>query len=282
MVDKQQISSFLQGQDSFPGLVLLGEAAARFGCTLRDIEKIALRHSLMPRRLKRNGLSCSEQLSLLKATVAIIGCGGLGGRSAELLARIGIGHLILCDPDVFSESNLNRQIFCDSTTLGDKKVAVVGRALEQINPSLKTTLTCHRFSPVSLQGADIVIDALDSIQARKDLAGLCSIRDIPLVHGAVRGWYGQVGVAPSQGKLTADLFRHGKDPKTPPRVLPMTVSLVAAIQVAETCKLILKKDSPLTAGWLQCDLVDHDYDTVSPAREDEELLHGTRHWSYSI
>ncbi|MEN8191005.1 MAG: ThiF family adenylyltransferase, partial [Thermodesulfobacteriota bacterium] len=66
----------------------------------------------MAERYSRNPLSRAEQEKLQSAVVSIIGCGGLGGRTAELLTRLGVGSIILTDPDRFTESNLNRQLFC--------------------------------------------------------------------------------------------------------------------------------------------------------------------------
>jgi len=194
--------------------------------------------------------------------VAIIGCGGLGGRTAELLARLGVGHLILTDPDVFSESNLNRQIFCSTETLGCSKVDIMGRELQKINPALKTTLHNCEFTPIAIKTADIAIDALDSTKARKELSTLCQRQGIPLVHGAVKEWYGHAGIDQISNKLISRLYPKKTDSGIPPQVLPMTVSLVASIQAAETIKFLLGYKSLLTEGWLETDLLHYEFDTI--------------------
>ena len=236
--------------------------ASRSSLTLAAVETLALQHSILPLRYKRNGLRPAEQLRLFRSSVAIIGCGGLGGRNAEILGRAGIGRLILTDPDVFSETNLNRQIFCTRDSLGQAKVTVLGEALQQINPALNTSLHQHSFDISSITGADIVIDALDSADARKDLAALCRKMDIPLVHGAVKGWYGQLGVDRRSNSIVSTLYRQGGESTTPPRVLPMTVGLVAALQAAEACKLILGRGNVRDNGWLQCDLYNGDFEAI--------------------
>lgn len=234
------------------------------GCTLRGVEQIALEHLILPARYQQNSLSCTEQLRLFQSRVAIIGCGGLGGRTAELLARVGIGHLILTDPDIFSESNLNRQIFCTLETIGQHKVEVVARELQKINPSLTTTYFSSNFCTASITGADIAIDGLDSTDARKALSKLCQNNNIPLIHGAVKEWYGHVGVDHSTNTLIDCLYPQPQNSTIPsPSVLPMTVALIAALQVTETCKIILKSVSHLNSGWLQCDLLFHDYDYIT-------------------
>jgi len=239
------------------------QAAARFNCSLRDVEEVSLKCSILPKRFERNDLSCQDQLKLLRARVGVIGCGGLGGRNAELLARIGIGMLLLVDPDRFSESNLNRQNFCTIETIDCHKVEVVAGELQRINPVLETkTDACH-FNADSIDTVDIVVDALDSTAARKQLSRLCRDRSIPLIHGAVKGWYGQAGVEQSLSPLIDLLYSNNQSASSGMnKTLSMTVALVAAIQVSETCKLLLGHDSSLTGGWLQCDLLHNDFDMI--------------------
>lgn len=265
-MDKQtRILSFLKErvQDNCITLADMQEASRTYTCPLLEIEEVALNHSILPARFKRNGLNCTEQHKLLQSRIAIVGCGGLGGRVAELLAKIGIGHLTLTDPDVFSESNLNRQIFCTVDTLGCKKAEVLSRNLQKINPVLQTTVEVAFFSKQSVSSADIVIDGLDSMESRKKLAQLCGEQSIPMVHGAVREWYGQVGIDQSTNVLINTLYPHTAGSPKPPKVLAMTVALVAAIQAAETCKILLGHESPLAHGWLQADLLSNEYTNIN-------------------
>lgn len=262
--DQQAILSFLEDQakEKCLGLTEAQGAATTFNCSLRQIEEIALNHALLPARYTRNGLSCSDQLKLLQSNVAIIGCGGLGGRTAELLTRLGIGHLILTDPDIFSESNLNRQMFCTVETLGKKKVESVGDALQRINPALQTTRHPRQFDALSISTADIVIDGLDSPGARKELSALCTNHSIPMIHGAVKEWYGQIGVEHAASGLIDTLYQQTTKNPLPPHVLAMTVSLIASLQAAEVCKLLLGTGVALGDGWLQCDLLHNDYEKM--------------------
>lgn len=84
-------------------------------------------------------LSAEEQDSLGRARVAVLGLGGVGGVAAELLARVGVGSLVVCDPEVFEESNLNRQVGALAQTLGRSKARVMGERLLAINPALRLT-----------------------------------------------------------------------------------------------------------------------------------------------
>lgn len=210
----------------------------------------------------RNGLAPADQEALRQATVSIIGCGGLGGRSAELLVRLGVGSLILTDPDIFTSSNLNRQIFCTSETLGQDKAAVVARELQKINPKANIRFHIQAFSEENIQDADLVIDGLDSAKARLQLSQICRTRSIPLIHGAVKQWYGQTGVDHKASPLIDTLYAN-TETDSAPKVLPMTVALIAAMQAAEACKYIIQKASPLQKGWLQCDLLSCDYEQIT-------------------
>ena len=73
-------------------------------------------------RYDRNRIfSRDQQDELGEKRAAVIGCGGLGGYAIEMLARAGVGHIRVCDGDVFDETNLNRQLFCTEAMLGEKK-----------------------------------------------------------------------------------------------------------------------------------------------------------------
>ena len=124
-------NGFLSLKDHFKAMEI-------FTCNFREVEQMALENNLTPLRYKRNQktISQSEQHTLFKSTVLVLGCGGLGGFVAEMLCRIGVGNLILMDGDVFDEHNLNRQNFSTIKTLGLHKAEVLRNGLEAINPAL--------------------------------------------------------------------------------------------------------------------------------------------------
>lgn len=235
------------------------EAATAFHSTLLEVEKQALDLGIMPLRYLRNGLGCQEQLRLLLARVAVIGCGGLGGSVAALLARIGIGRLRLIDPDVFEEHNLNRQQFATVDSLGRPKTEVARTTIRSINPAVISEAIVRPFAETDIEAVDIVVDGLDDGGKRLKLATYCTRLARPLVHGAVREWHGQTGVATVRNRLLATLYPSTgpwATDRPPVNVLAPTVTLIAAIQAAETCKLILGIDSPLARNWMLCDLLD--------------------------
>ena len=99
-------------------------AAEAYGMAVGEIERVALETGLLPARYQRNRktLSTADQLKLFRSTVAVVGCGGLGGYVVEELARLGVCRLKAIDPDVFEEHNLNRQLMSTIAALGQPKV----------------------------------------------------------------------------------------------------------------------------------------------------------------
>ncbi len=210
-------------------------------------------------------ISTEQQNTLQQKRVAIIGCGGLGGYVIEELARIGVGMLHLFDPDTFSASNCNRQLNALQSTMDRNKAEVACTRVSAIHPFCRAVAFPSDFRAVSAdQGfaVDAVVDCLDNIQARHDLAELCNRLHLPLIHGAVNGWYGQVGVQLPGHDLIERLYPTHKKTSVAlaaPSVLSFTVALVASLQAAETVKALLDLDSPLQSGWLYIDLKENDF-----------------------
>ncbi|NLY40560.1 MAG: HesA/MoeB/ThiF family protein [Desulfovibrionales bacterium] len=195
-----------------------------------------------------------EQSILARTTAAVIGCGGLGGYVIEHLARMGIGHLRLADPDVFSISNCNRQLNALTATLGHNKAEVAARRVAAIHPFCQVTVFPVDFRQSTvLAKADVVLDCLDDSQTRRDLAQACTAQGIALVHGSVRGWCGQVGVQLPGGTLYECLYPQQR-PTGSPAVLSATVGLIASLQAAEALKYILNRPSQLHNAWMYLDL----------------------------
>ena len=207
----EALVDFLKKAADAEGLLSLSayrEAADEFSVTYNEIERIILENGLFPLRYQRQRvlLNSLNQLRLLKAKVAIVGCGGLGGSIFEMLIRLGVGHLLVIDPDFFVESNLNRQLLATPGNLGCYKVEVAQERGKIVNPVVHIETLNQVFQSTEgrrrIAGCDLVFDALDSIPARLELAELCLEDDLMLIHGAVAGWYGQmVPVAPGSQKM---------------------------------------------------------------------------------
>ena len=112
-----------------------------------------------------------------------------------------------------------------------------------------------------IAGHDVVMDALDNISTRRILENACSTCEIPLVHGAIAGWYGQVTTIMPGTKVFSKLYPElaEKGIETELGNPSFTPALVASIQVSEALKLLIKKGEPLAGKLLTLNLLDHEY-----------------------
>lgn len=111
---------------------------------------------------------------LKKSRVAVFGIGGVGGFTAEALVRSGIGTLDIIDSDVVCESNINRQIFATTKTVGMDKVDAARERLLDINPDLilnthKTFYTPDTSSQFDFSEYDYIVDAIDTVTGKLEL-----------------------------------------------------------------------------------------------------------------
>lgn len=129
----------------------------------------------------------NEALEILKnKTVLIVGIGGVGSFCVEALARTGIGHLILVDKDKVESSNINRQLLATTETIDQVKVIVMKKRIQTLNPECKVDTydcfyDCLMDEKIFSQKIDFVIDCIDSIKSKQDLAMACIQRDIPFL-----------------------------------------------------------------------------------------------------
>ena len=231
--------------------------ASALGLRKREVEAAALDLEVWPQRYLRNAgsLGIAGQRKLLESRALLIGVGGLGGTIAQLLARMGLGRLVIADGDIFSEDNLNRQAFCFEETVGGSKVRVARSEILKINSSTEVEIfegfVAEKELSSLIQGTAVAIDALDNMPSRFRLEKACREARTPLVHGAVAGFTGQVTtIFPDDIGLRAF---YG-DPKTAPEKgielelgnLAGIVSAIASLQVQEAIKIItgLGRPSP--------------------------------------
>ncbi len=129
----------------------------------------------------------AENMEKLKnARVAILGLGGVGGHTVEALARSGIGHFTLFDSDTVAESNLNRQIIATLETLGKKKTEAMKNRILSINPSAEITTHDVFYLPENaddfdLSGYSYIVDAIDTVSAKLELAVRAQALGIPII-----------------------------------------------------------------------------------------------------
>lgn len=138
------------------------------------------------------------QEALARATVLIVGLGGLGSPVALYLATAGVHHLMLVDHDTVDLSNLQRQIVHRQASLGNAKVDSAAETIGTINPHVRVTTIDHRLQGQALNDAvaqaDVVLDCTDNFEIRYAINDACWANGVPLVSGAAIRWEGQVAV----------------------------------------------------------------------------------------
>jgi molybdopterin/thiamine biosynthesis adenylyltransferase len=214
-------------------------------------------------------LSQTEQDLLLTKKISIVGCGGLGQYIAMLFCRVGIHSLSIIDHDVFDETNLNRQLFCNVKNIGKFKVLETKEQLHLVNPEVLISAYQERFSDDNatkfLNTADVVIDALDNIKDRLLLQKYCKELNLPLITAAIGGWYGHLAVI-QPGDDTLSRIYPDPEKRGVETILgnpAFTPCVVASMQVCETIKLLLGKSNLDKGGVLYIDLLNNVFETYS-------------------
>jgi len=177
-----------------------------------DLDSIA--RERYSRQIMMKEIGESGQRKLAGASVLAVGCGGLGAPALYYLAAMGIGNLGLCDGDVVSQSNLNRQILFTPGDLGKPKASVADSRLRALNPQLATTVyDCPLDAQLAgsiVPGYDVVLDCLDNFEARFILNDACVAVRKTFVHAGIGEFYGQLmTVTPGTGPCLRCLFPRG-------------------------------------------------------------------------
>ena len=202
-------------------------------------------------------VSREEQEKFKNAKIAVIGCGGIGGEAIEMLARMGVGELVLVDEDSFDLTNLNRQTLATFDDLDMDKSEIASSKVSAINPYVKVTSYSEHVDLDNidkiLDGCNVVVDALDNIATRVIVSRKARENRIPYIHGAIHGTMGQVCVflsntksyeemfgLPSLGReLTHEVIESLKSVASgvPPAIGP-TPNLVGCLEAMEAFKII--------------------------------------------
>ena len=211
-------------------------------------------------------LTPEENKSLKNFRVAVIGCGGLGGYCIEMLARLGIGSIVCVDGDVFDESNLNRQLLSEEALIGHPKARTAKNHICKINSNVQVKAFDEMLTETNYQEiitkCDVVVDAVDSIETKLFLQNICEKLNLPLIHGAIGGWYGQVSTILPGDKTLDMIYKNKKSIEKELGNPSFTPGTIASIQVAEVLKVLLNKGDILTKKLLFIDLLNHDYEVL--------------------
>ncbi|WP_419926275.1 molybdopterin-synthase adenylyltransferase MoeB [Candidatus Poriferisocius sp.] len=215
------------------------------------------RHLLLPE------VGAEGQLKLLEAKVLCLGAGGLGSPAALYLAAAGVGTVGIVDMDVVDASNLQRQILHNVDRVGDRKVDSAKKTLNALNPDVNVVAYDVRLGADNIVGIigdyDVIVDGADNFPVRYMLNDASVKLGIPVVHGSIFRFEGQVTVFdPRNGPTYRDMI-----PEPPPAemapscaeagVLGVLPGIVGSIQALEAIKLILGHGDTLVGRLLAFD-----------------------------
>lgn len=212
------------------------------------------RHIFLPE------LDIKGQQALLDSRVLVLGAGGLGSPLLLYLAAAGIGHMVISDPDVVDESNLQRQVIHTQGDIGTPKVQSAARQLKALNPELELTLLAESLASIELTAqarqANVLVVGTDNFSSRY-AANLASRETgTPLVSAAAIAWEGQLSsFDPRQPESPcfACLYPEGQDEAlrcADSGVISPLVGVLGSLQALEVVKLITGAGEPLV-GRLQ-------------------------------
>jgi sulfur-carrier protein adenylyltransferase/sulfurtransferase len=225
------------------------------------------RHLLIPE------IGEEGQLKLLDSRILLIGAGGLGSPASLYLAAAGVGRLGIVDADIVDETNLQRQVAHSLDTLGAPKVDSARRAISALNPDVEVRtyrerLTSENVDRILGEGWDVIVDGADNFPTRYLVNDASVWHDIPVVHGSIYRFEGQVTVfKPREGPCYRCLFPEPPPPELAPScaeggVLGVLPGIVGTLQTNEALKLALGMGEPLVGRLLLFDALATDFHEV--------------------
>ncbi len=250
----------------------------------RDGLEIVMPRTLSPERRARYSrhllipeIGEAGQLKLLDSRVLLIGAGGLGSPASLYLAAAGVGTLGIVDADIVDETNLQRQIVHSLDTLGAPKVDSAKRTIAALNPDVnvltyRERLTSENIDRILDDGWDLIVDGADNFPTRYLVNDASVWHDIPVVHGSIYRFEGQVTVfKPHEGPCYRCLFPEPPPPELAPScaeggVLGVLPGIIGSLQTNEAIKLAAGIGEPLIGRLLLFDALSTEFSDVKIAR----------------
>ncbi len=237
------------------------------------------RHILIPE------VGVEGQLKLLASRVLLIGAGGLGSPASLYLAAAGVGRLGIVDDDRVDASNLQRQIAHSTERLGDWKADSAKQTIEALNPDVevvtyKERITSENVDRILADGWDVIVDGADNFPTRYLINDASVFHDIPVVHGSIFRFEGQVTVfKPHEGPCYRCLFPTPPPPELAPScaeggVLGVLPGIIGSLQANEALKLSLGIGDTLAGRLLLFDALAAEFNEVTLRRDPNCLVCG--------
>ena len=215
------------------------------------------RHILLPE------VGEAGQIKLLESKILCLGAGGLGSPAALYLAAAGIGTIGIVDMDVVDESNLQRQILHNQSRLGEPKVDSAKKTLTELNRDVNVVTYDLRLDASNVESIisdyDVIVDGTDNFPVRYMLNDASVKLGIPVVHGSIFRFEGQVTVFdPKNGPTYRDMIPEPPPPEFAPScaeagVLGVLPGVIGSLQALEAIKLVLELGDSLVGRLLTFD-----------------------------
>ncbi len=197
------------------------------------------------------------QKKIASARVGVVGAGGLGSVVIPQLIAAGFGTVRIFEGDRLTLTNLNRQTIYKEDDIGKKKAEVLSERLSGMNSDVNIEIIPEFVESERhvkyFKDLDLIIDATDNIEARLLMDRFSQVLNLPLIHGAVRGTMGQVGVFIPPKTITSLYNKSEQREQETPVVAPIC-GVVGSIEVYEALRIILTGTSPLNGKILLIDL----------------------------
>ena len=216
-------------------------------------------------------IGTAGQLKLQAAQITIVGLGGLGCPAAQTLAASGVGTLQLVDGDMIELSNLHRQTLYGMNDIGQAKVSVARKSLQNLNEKLTVIAKEIHLDESNgqdiLKDTDLIIDATDNIETRQVIDRISKAENIPMVYGGLYRFEGQVAVLNHNGSPGyEDIFTAaptGGDTCAEAGVLGMLPAIIGNIQALEAVKIIIGIKPDLSGKLLLYDGITHETNVIN-------------------
>jgi len=237
------------------------------------------------RQISLAEIGYTGQVRLKNSKVCILGCGGLGVPTMLKLTAMGAGHIRIIDRDVISMSDLHRQYLYDVDSIGRAKVEVAYEKLRKLNPNIEIEplaepITKRNVSEI-VDGMDVAVDALDSMETRYLVNRACVRHKVPYVFaGVIRSIANALTVIPDKTPCLECLFPGFEDALLPKCALvgvnPAVIGIISSVQVSEAVTILTGKMPKLAGRLLLVDLGDLSFEKIDIQRQENCPVCGSK------